>query len=278
MREATEWLRIAQFTRTFRLATGSANFSIADADALLELIYSKPTGRIVVVAGQAVNFWADRYLSKESRLAEYRPFTSRDVDLLGSIANAQRLAEEVHADLEEPRKRKSGASPVVANVKVSTGGVIRSIQFLRHVRGVTNSEITENAIPFRRGKITLYFSDPITMFKAKLHNLVELSQEGRNDARHVEILRLCIPVFLRAQLRSADKTDAAAKQSLRAVQRVLKLSKSQIVRRIPSEVRFDWKQLIPIARLKRIQNQRIKNFRENQLKRWLALERINRRS
>ena len=72
------------------------------------------------------------------------------------------------------------------------------------------------------------------MFKAKLHNLVELSQEKRNDARHVEILRLCIPVFLRAQLRSADKTDAAAKQSLRTVQRVLKLSESQIVRRIRS--------------------------------------------
>ena len=59
------------------------------------------------------------------------------------------------------------------------------------------------AIFLRSGaEITLYFSGPITMFKAKLHNLVELSQEGRNDARHVEILRLCIPVFLRAQLRS----------------------------------------------------------------------------
>ena len=251
------------------MANRGENFSIADADALLELIYSKPTGRVVVVAGQAVNFWADRYLSKESRLAEYRPF-SRDVDLLGSIANAQRLAEEARADLEEPRKRKSGASPVLANVNVSTGGVVRSVQFLRHVRGVTNPEIIDNAIPFRRGKITLYFSDPITMFKAKLHNLVELSQEGRNDARHVKILRLCIPVFLRAQLRSADKTDAAAKQSLRTIQRVLKLSELQMVRRIPRELRFDWKQLIPIARIKKVRNARIKNFRENQLKRWLA--------
>jgi len=254
------------------LANGSENFSIADADALLELIYSKPTGRIVVVAGQAVNFWADRYLSSDSRLAEFRPFASRDLDLLGHIENAYRLAAEAHVDLEEPRKRKSGVSLVVANVKVPTGGVIRSVQFLREVRGVSKAEITANAIPFTRSEITVYFSDPITMLKAKLHNLVELSQEGRNDARHVEILKLCIPVFLRAQLHSADKTDAAAKQSLRTVQRVLMLSELPIVGRIPCELRFDWKQLIPIARLKRIRNKRIENFRQNQLKRWLAAQ------
>ena len=231
------------------MANGSENFSIADADALLELIYSKPSGRVVVVAGQAVNFWADRYSRDEPALAAFQPFASRDLDLLGSIANAYRLAAEAHADLEQPRKRKSGASPVVANVNVVTGNVIRSVQFLRHVRGVTNAEITGNAIPFRRGEITVYFSDPITTFKAKLHNLLELPQEGRSDARHVEILRLCIPVFLRAELLSADKTDAAAKQSLRSIQRVLKLSQSAIARRIPPGLQFDWKELIPTERL-----------------------------
>ena len=97
-----------------RLANGSKNFSVADADTLLELIYSKPSGRIVVVAGQAVNFWADRYSRRKRALAALRPFTSRDLDLLGSITNAYRLAEEAHAELEQPPKRKSGASPVIA--------------------------------------------------------------------------------------------------------------------------------------------------------------------
>ena len=63
-------------------------FSVSDADALLELIYSKPSGRIVIVGGQAVNFWADRYAPDEPGLLVYRPFTSRDLDLLASIANA----------------------------------------------------------------------------------------------------------------------------------------------------------------------------------------------
>jgi hypothetical protein len=246
----------------------NADFNITDADALLELVYSKATGRIVVVAGQAVNFWADRYLADEPKLAALRPFTSRDLDLLGDIANAQRIAEEVHAKLERPRK--GAASPLLANINVATGGVIRAVQFLRSVRGVTHEEITKNAVPFIRGQVTVYFADPITTLQAKLHNLVELSQQGRNDAKHVEILRLCVPLFLRAQLAAADKTDAAAKQSLRSIQRVLELSESAIARRIPTERQFDWRTLIPIMRLNKVRNPRFKNFRERQFGRWFA--------
>lgn len=250
------------------MAAGSDHFSVTDADALLELIYSKATGLIVVVAGQSVNFWADRYSTDEPRLSEFQPFTSRDLDLFGSIANAYRLAEEAHAKLQQPRK--SSASPVIANVDVATGNVVRSVQFLRHVSGVTNAEITKNAVPFRRGEVTVYFADPITTLKAKLHNLVALEQRGRNDAKHVEILRLCVPCFLDGQLAAADETDAAAKQSLRSIQRVLKLSESTIARQIPAERQFDWKTLIPIRRLNKVRHRRIKNFRERQLAHWLA--------
>ena len=53
----------------------------------------------------------------------YRPFTSRDLDLLASIANAYHLASETHATLQRPRRRT--ASPVLANVEVKTGVVLR---------------------------------------------------------------------------------------------------------------------------------------------------------
>jgi hypothetical protein len=39
---------------------GPDDFSVSDADTLLELIYSSQSGRIIIVGGQAVNFWADR--------------------------------------------------------------------------------------------------------------------------------------------------------------------------------------------------------------------------
>lgn len=93
----------------------SGQFSISDADALLELIYSSPSGHIVIVGGQAVNFWADRYTPDEPELLAFLPFTSRDLDLLADIANAYRLATETSSTVEKPRRR--AASPVLAKSK-----------------------------------------------------------------------------------------------------------------------------------------------------------------
>ena len=205
----------------------------------------------------------------EPRLLVYRPFTSRDLDLLASMANAYRLASETQVALQRPRRR--AASPVLANVQVQTGAVLRSVQFLKSVRGVTNREIDDNAVEFARGEVRIFVADPITMLKAKLHNLVELDQRGRNDRNHVDILRLCVPLFLERQLAAADETDAAARQSLRDIQRILGLSRSPIARQV---AQFDWQTLIPIDRLTRVKNARLKNFREKQLERWLRSIRL----
>jgi hypothetical protein len=229
----------------------SDQFSISDADALLELIYSDPNGRIVIVGGQAVNFWADRYARDEPRLLAYRPFTSRDLDLLASIANAYRLASDARSAVEKPRA--GAASPVLANVEVRTGRVVRSVQFLKAVRGVTNPEIDANAVQFEVGHVKISVADPITMLKSKLHNVVDLDQRGRNDRNHVEILRLCVPLFLERQLSAAEEFDAAARDCLRNMQRIIKLSRLPIARRIGQ---FDWNALIPIARLTRATDRR----------------------
>ena len=200
----------------------------------------------------------------EPRLLVYRPFTSRDLDLLASMANAYRLASETDVTLQRPRRRT--ASPVLANVQVKTGALLRSVQFLKSVRGVTNREIDDNAVEFVRGEVRIFVADPITMLKAKLHNLVELDQRGRNDRNHVDILRLCVPLFLERQLAAADETDAAARQCLRSIQRILGLSRSPIARQV---VQFEWQALVPVGRLADTRNARLAKFREQQLERWL---------
>lgn len=243
---------------------GSDQFAVSSTDALLELIYSSGSGRIIIVGGQAVNFWADRYAPDEPKLLAYRPFTSRDLDLLASIMNAYRLALAVHGTVEKPKRRV--ASPVLGNVEVKAGGVARSVQFLKSVRGVSNREIEKTAIPFVLGNVEISVADPITMLKAKLHNLVELDQRDRNDRNHVEILRICVPLFLERQLTAAEETDAAARECLRSMQRVVEMSLSAVALQLGQ---FDWKALIPTERLKEMRNRRLTNFREQQLERWL---------
>jgi hypothetical protein len=244
------------------------DFSVSDAEDLLQLVYSKPSGTIVIVGGQAVNFWADRFLSDTTKLKPLRPFTSRDLDLLGEIANAYRLAEQIHVDLRRPRK--SSATPVLANIDVPVGEAIRAVQFLRSVGGVTKREITDNAVGVEVRGVKCYVADPITMLRSKLYNLVELDQAGRNDQKHVEILELCIPVFIRRQLDAAEENDHATHTALRTMQRLLTVAASKQARRAwanltVAEIAL---RLLP-SELEKMSNERLCNFRERQLARWI---------
>ncbi len=51
------------------------------------------TGRpFVIVGGQAANIWAAYYLPREPRLQAHFPFTSKDLDLVGTKDDAVRVA------------------------------------------------------------------------------------------------------------------------------------------------------------------------------------------
>src|SRR5437773_12480010 len=43
----------------------------------------------IVVGGHAVNYWAKLYLPREPRLRSHLPFTSKDLDVIGSEASAR---------------------------------------------------------------------------------------------------------------------------------------------------------------------------------------------
>ena len=54
------------------------------------------TGRpYLLIGGQAVNYWAERYLAVEPQLESLRPFTSEDIDFKCGNADVQRIARQL---------------------------------------------------------------------------------------------------------------------------------------------------------------------------------------
>jgi hypothetical protein len=49
----------------------------------------------VLVGGQAVNYWAERYLGEEPELRKLVPFTSGDIDFLGHRDDVQHIARQL---------------------------------------------------------------------------------------------------------------------------------------------------------------------------------------
>jgi hypothetical protein len=101
---------------------------------------------IVLVGGQALNFWADLYLPRVEELARDQPYTSKDIDFCGPR----------HA-VVECAKRLGGVCrlPTDFDPTVSTGAVLyvdasgeeRPIDFISSPYGLDVKDVRRTAIP-----------------------------------------------------------------------------------------------------------------------------------
>lgn len=58
----------------------------------------------LLIGGQAVNYWADRYLADEPDLRQCAPFTSEDIDFHGNRDDVRRIAEQLSLTPVFPRR------------------------------------------------------------------------------------------------------------------------------------------------------------------------------
>ncbi|HSM93836.1 MAG TPA: hypothetical protein VLT47_13215 [Anaeromyxobacteraceae bacterium] len=161
---------------------------------------------MVLIGGQAVNFWAEHYASRVPALKAEAPFTSGDLDFVGaaSLEEASRLALALKGTVRRPPQRHYDRSVIAAQVTYSdSSGDERDIQFLRRMCGMDVNEVIRTSIPIRPGLRVMH---PVACLESRIHNIVELPQEydteaGRQQAR---VAILCGREFLRDALDAGE--------------------------------------------------------------------------
>ena len=147
----------------------------------------------VVVGGHAVNLWSHYYMHKGvSELCFHLPFTSKDLDLVGTAG----LLERLHQQLKGNLKRSEPRSPVLGRIESPRpGGGILLVEVLHTVKGLNSKELgrTMNlVIDELEARVLL----PHLALKAKIENAADINQEGRNDVKHVRMMILCMRAFI----------------------------------------------------------------------------------
>src|SRR5689334_23918116 len=82
-------------------ATSPRELSYGDVETVLRLAEQEPPG-LTLIGGQALNFWAERYLDRSpalQALLRVRPFTSGDLDFIGPLAPRPREAARDTVDV-----------------------------------------------------------------------------------------------------------------------------------------------------------------------------------
>jgi hypothetical protein len=138
----------------------------------------------ILVGGQAVNLWAEHYGSAIPALDPLRPFMSKDADIFGDRAMAERLANATQWRLtcyNEPR-----TIAVAMLTKEIPGKEPLLIEVINSVNGLTPGDLADpDLLELRPGQVYRVPS-PIILLKAKLANVAQIDQSRRQDVRHVE--------------------------------------------------------------------------------------------
>jgi hypothetical protein len=113
-------------------------FSVSDFSEIFR-IRNQQDLPYLLIGGQAINYWAERYLRTEPDLREHLPFTSEDIDFKGTRLDVERIADQLGRKAIFPRKVEmtalAGAIPILLRDIPST------IEIVRTVPGVVDDQL-----------------------------------------------------------------------------------------------------------------------------------------
>lgn len=221
-------------------------------DQTVDLFLSNMSQDMVLVGGQALAFWMSRFGIEPDGVA-----VSNDGDVLGKAGQALELAQSISARVELPEK--TSLISIVAQLRLPTTlGKERNIDVLHMLYTVAgprkSSTFTKRVIDdsveveWRPGKC-IHVMDPFDVLESRAHNAVGLlKQRGPHvltqAAWAIQVARIAL---LRIAADSPSGTRVGAK-----VQRLYKLSRSQVGRRLLSEHSIELLDAIDLVELRRI--------------------------
>ena len=140
----------------------------------------------VLIGGQALNLWCERYAKRVDALRESAPFTSKDVDAQGDRRALDACAWKLNASAVYPDHEDTTNSGYVA---VTLGGKTIELQFLVHPFGLTQREADDTAIHIEVADFTLRVLHPVLVMESRIANVMGLH---RTDAHSLGQARASI--------------------------------------------------------------------------------------
>lgn len=194
---------------------------------------------VLLVGGQAVNLWALYY---EPRTADLAPFVSRDVDVLGDRETLAALGKLAGTKPQFfPVKPPTNEIGVV--IAKDHNGLPLLIEVLRYVHGVSNEELREPVYTVEVGETHVQVPGPIALLQAKIANVADISQPGRQDARHVVILAQVLPAYLEDLQKAVVEGRMEERKLIEFLERLLAVVTAEKARKVFKQLQLDARSL-----------------------------------
>jgi hypothetical protein len=217
----------------------------------------------VVIGGQAINLWAEHYQTDSAPWNELRPYTSFDLDVLGSRTDVLECSQALAAEafFPAPSENTVNSGKVVAQIE----GRPFEIDFLHSPNGLSAAEVLEMARTIRFEDVQINILHPLHCVESKTVNLVTLSQDGgdRQDLKH---LRLAIAI-LRQHFTKLTLDGGNEQVLLRWTHRLRTDANHELGIKVTIQHRIRFQEAIP-AELWQSRGGPLRDFVERELEDW----------
>ena len=173
-------------------------YSSDDISPVLEAIARTAPG-LVLIGGQAINYWSDKYQQDTPEWRRLRPYTSEELDFYGGRAEAlscSKLIPGTKATLNDGRDPSPNAGVLFCPFK---GGKLQ-VDILTAVYGLQTKDVLCAAPLIQKGDIRIHVLHPLHCLIGKTISLANLPQEERQDEKHLKLAILFVAAFLRELL------------------------------------------------------------------------------
>lgn len=226
-----------------------------------------PNGQpYVLIGGQAVNFWAERYLGIEPALGKFSPFTSRDIDYLGGKADVEHMAHQLKRKPSYPYWRAMTA--LAGTIPLRIAAEDSAIEVVRLIPGVKSQNVEASALPANFLAYELRVMFPVQLLICKAHLARTIDQKGRQDVFHLRIMLLCVRAFLTESLAQVEAETITVRDWLNIVKDLLAFTESDLGIKVARQHGIDWTVILPELKAVQVSRASIRTFYEKRVPLW----------
>lgn len=206
---------------------------------LLKKILDGATPASVLVGGQALAFWVSHYRINFS-LADGIGTITDDADFLGTVADVTSIAKTTAGIAEFPDKRAITALVGMVKIPVSTG--FANVDVIHRVVGVDADSVRDHAAEVELENIEFCVMHPLDVLVSKVTNLATLSsKQNEQGVMQTKLALLVTSAYITELSYDADNP----RRVLKAINRVVKLAKRSVGRRVSRDYGVSFISAIP---------------------------------
>ncbi len=227
----------------------------------------------VLMGGQAVCYWASRYLPTEPVLQEFArlsAFVSKDIDFQGGLEAARVFARAMGCKLQAPSFREAFGNLMSGKFSLGVGPDSLSVEVLRKVPGLSQNETIKFASLEGFGDLTVRVLNPIALLKAKSWNVVNITKAGRHDLEQLLALVVCVRTYLTVLLQFSGKEHTRLRGTLNLIEQLLRFTELPEGRKTAEKCGVDWSQILPHAYIAASAQPELIRLRQIRVPDWLG--------